>query len=857
MSRSPIRRQKPQIRSVRLYLVVAVLVSLLVVVGALALDVRSRLANLKTSDSDSGQWVMTQTEVEVLRLQHALSGDRSDQTRLEDVRRWFDVVYSRLALLRQSPLYQSFLQGPEHQARLAVMQSFVDRWLPVIDGPDDALLAALPTMESENAEVQRMARSLSLKALLAFSAHTDESRARVSETLIRLAIATAATFVLLAIMAIMAMRLYRLTERQAEENQITGARLQMIIATSPDAIVVTNRGGWVVEFNPAAERMFGITRAQAMGQQIVPMIFAPENVALYQARITQMIADAVYFGPQRFEVEGRRTDGTLFPLEISLAIRDLNRGALVVGFMRDVSERHADRRALEQALEQAKAGAKAKADFLAVMSHEMRTPLNGLIGSMELLHDTPMTEGQRELLRVMDVSADILLGHVNSVLDISRHEAGGIRLADTPFNLDRLIEDCIANQAGVARTGGNTIRHVPLTGPLGTVRGDPARVQQVLLNLIGNAVKFTRNGTITVETERQVGCAADPAAALIEFRVIDTGIGISEADLARVFDDFATVDSSYARATTGTGLGLGIARRLTQAMGGEIGAESNLGEGSVFWLRLPLPPAEALPDPGPSIIPQRTHSAPSQTSCDILVIEDNEINGFLLRRYLQDVGHRVSEAANGVDGVAAAEATRFDLIITDIAMPRLDGIEATRRIRASGASSQARIIALTAHSLPEDLKRLRLAGVDACLIKPVTREVLLAELFPNTDPSAPRQSQVPRAPLDTAPLLEMAERLGTPMATRLVQRMLAEGDDSIARITAEAGPTDEVARIAHRLAGSCATFGATRLSEVLAGIDAAITRGDTACATRQIGLLAGLWADTRAALAEHAQSMVA
>ncbi|MBN2629844.1 MAG: response regulator [Rhodobacteraceae bacterium] len=833
------------------------LVSLLAVVGTLALDVRSRLANLKSSDSDSGQWVMSQTEVEVLRLQHALSGDRSDQERLEDVRRWFDVVYSRLALLHQSPLYQSFLQGSEHQARLAVMQSFVDRWLPVIDGPDDALLAALPEMESENAEVQRMARSLSLKALLAFSAHTDETRARVSETLIRLAIATAATFLLLGLLAIMAMRLYRLTERQAEENQITGARLQMIIATSPDAIVVTNRGGWVVEINPAAERMFGITRAQAMGNRIVPMIFSPENVPQHQARITQMIADAVFFGPQRFEVEGRRSDGTVFPLEISLAMRDLNRGALVVGFMRDVSERHADRRALEKALEQAKAGAKTKADFLAVMSHEMRTPLNGLIGSMELLHDTPMTAGQRELLRVMDVSGDILLGHVNSVLDISRHEAGGIRLADTPFNLDRLIEDCIANQAGVARTGGNTIRHVPLTGPLGTVRGDPARVQQILLNLIGNAVKFTRKGAITVETERQIPRAGDPAASLIEFRVIDTGIGIAEADLARVFDDFETVDSGYARETTGTGLGLGIARRLTQAMGGEIGAESDLGKGSVFWLRLPLPPTEALPDLDPCIGRPRKHSAPPQASRQILVIEDNEINRFLLRRYLQDAGHRVCEAADGVDGVAAAQATRFDLIITDIAMPRLDGIEATRRIRASGASSQARIIALTAHALPEDLQRLRLAGVDACLIKPVTREVLLAELFLDTDPAAPRHSKAPYPPLDTAPLMEMAERLGKPMVTRLVQRMLADGDDTIARIAAQPGPTDEVARIAHQLAGSCATFGATRLREVLLGIEQAIRRGDTACATRLTGALAGLWADTRAALADHAHATVA
>ncbi len=594
MPRTTQKFQMPALASIRLLALVGLVLALLVIIATLALDVRNRLAAMEQANSDNGNWVMMQTEVEVLRLQYTLSAARTGHADLSDVRRWFDVLYSRLRMLRQSPLYAGFIQDPVNLDRLDHMQDYLDRWLPRIDGPDDALFAALVDMESESAEIRQLARSLSMDSLLLFSARTDETRVRVSETLLRLAITIAATILLLGVLAAMATRLYRITRRQAEENQITGARLQMIIATSPDAIVVTNRGGWVVEFNPAAETMFGLKRAEVMGRQIVPLVFTDEDRLSYQARLNDLIAQAVLSGPQRFEMIGRRADGRSFPMEISLAIRDLNRGALIVSFLRDVSERKAEQLILERALTRARAGEKAKADFMAVMSHEMRTPLNGLIGSMELLRDTQLGTGQRELLRVMEVSGDILLGHVNSVLDISRSEAGEIRLSKTAFDLDRLIDDCIANQAGVARTGGNTIRHLPLTGPLGTVWGDPGRLQQILLNLIGNAVKFTRNGTITVETERLPKRPGVAAPQMVEFRIIDTGIGIAKADLDRVFDDFATVDSSYGRATSGTGLGLGIARRLVHALGGIIGAESEPGDGSVFWLRLPLPAADEI-----------------------------------------------------------------------------------------------------------------------------------------------------------------------------------------------------------------------------------------------------------------------
>ncbi|MDO9639818.1 MAG: ATP-binding protein [Pseudotabrizicola sp.] len=838
--------------SIRALAVVGMVLGLLAIIGALALDVRNRLDELDLADSDNGQWVMMQTEVEVLRLQSTLVRARAGQASPNEVRRWFNVMYSRLRMLEQSPLYAGFIQQPENLSRLKAMQAYADRWVSAIDASDAVLAAALPDMEAQSAEVQRLTRDLSLDSLLMFSVNTDESRASVRRTLTLLATAIAATILLLVLLAGMASRLFRVTQRQARENQIAGERLQLIIATSPDAIVVTNRGGWVVEFNPVAEAMFGLSRNQVLGRQIVPILFSPQTQEDYQARLRDIISAAVRSGPQRFEITGRRADGRAIPLEASLAIRDLNRGALIVTFLRDISQRQADRLALEEALTRARAGEKAKADFLAVMSHEMRTPLNGLIGSMELMNDTTLDDSQRELLRIMGVSGDILLGHVDSVLDLSRTAAGQIRLADTPFALDRLIEDCLANQAGVARAGGNSLQHVPLSGPLGNVRGDPGRLQQILLNLIGNAVKFTRNGTITIETERLPGRTDSTGPQMTEIRVIDTGIGIAPADLGRVFDDFATVDSSYGRAAGGTGLGLGIARRLAQAMGGSIGVESNPGEGSLFWLRLPLPavaPAPPLADlPVPAL-----RLAPAKQELDILLIEDNSINRFLLRRTLSDLNHRVTEAEDGIEGVAIAARTRFDLIITDISMPRLDGIDAARRIRGGGASMQARIIALTAHALPEDVEAFRQAGLDACLTKPVTREALLAQLYGDADPAAlPTRDKLENTALD-----ELAEALGKPVAASLIDRMVAEGDDTLARICAHPAPDAETARIAHQLAGGCTTFGAIALRDALAALERAIDDANRAEAARLIATLPALWADTRQALATRSGLLVA
>lgn len=492
----------------------------------------------------------------------------------------------------------------------------------------------------------------------------------------------------------------------------------------------------------------------------------------------------------------------------------------------------------------------------------MRTPLNGLLGTMELLRATRLDSRQSELLEMMQTSGRLLLHHVNSVLDLSRAESGAVGQDRVPFSLEEVVAEVIANQQGLAEAAGNRLMVVAVSGPAGRVLGDPVSLRQILLNLVGNAVKFTRQGRISVEIEAGIDRSPD-GTPVTELRVIDTGIGIAEADLARIFDDFVTLDTGYRRQAGGTGLGLGIARRLVEAMGGAMGVESEPGSGSLFWVRLPLPPAPDAPAP----LPPQPADAPDRAPAPrrVLLVEDNEINRFVARSLLEEAGHAVTEAAHGAEGVARAAAQPFDVILMDISMPQLDGVEATRAIRAGGgASAGARIVALTAHAPPAEMAAFRAAGIDACLEKPVTRSLLDRALRAGGD-DWPGQAEAPSRPappgtgrdaaggavapplLDRAQMADFVALLGAGQAETLIRRFLADAEAAVVRIAAPLG--DEAGRraagqLCHRLAGSAATFGALRLRQTLLWIEAALNRG--APAERLRAGLPDLWRRTRA-----------
>nr|WP_253913193.1 ATP-binding protein [Pseudoruegeria sp. HB172150] len=624
--------------------------------------------------------------------------------------------------------------------------------------------------------------------------------------------------------------------------------MRTIVETSQDAIVVANARGLILEFNPAAEQTFGLSREQTLGEKLIDTLLPEHMREKAQQDYFRFLRDGSRptAGARQFEVTAVDSSGREFPAEVSVDQAEDAGGRVFVAYIRDISRRRAAEDNLTEARDRALAGERSKAEFLAVMSHEMRTPLNGLLGSMQLMQDEPMSDRQQELLNRMQFSGRLLLSLVNDVLDLAKYEAGKMEVVRKAYSIPQLLDGVVETTAPLAAKNGNTLEWRWVGDPSEGAVGDPRRLRQVLLNLVGNAVKFTRAGSVEIEVEL-IGSASPQ----IEFRVIDSGIGIAEQDLDRIFRDFETLDSSYARQAGGTGLGLGIARRFAKLMGGETGVESVRGEGSLFWLRLPFERA-VFPLATPRARVENT--AISQVSpLDVLLVEDNEINRLVAREILEADGHTVTEAVNGRAGVEWAAAKQFDVILMDVSMPVMDGPEAARNIRAGdGASAKTPIVAITAHALPEEIAGFREAGMSHCISKPLDRETLrqtLAVVAGETE-----QSDIP-APKDSVRRCESAllstenlERFVTKGSTALLDRSIAEITWDIDRIGGGL-QNDELRRAVHKCAGTCGVFGFSALRDALAAIETKLKRGG-AIESRDLREVADLWEETRTALLE-------
>jgi PAS domain S-box-containing protein len=531
-----------------------------------------------------------------------------------------------------------------------------------------------------------------------------------------------------------------ITERKQAEKKLEErtAFLNLLIEKSPLAIVVVDSNERVQMCNPAFERLFQYPLEETVGTPLNELIAPPE-----------LLAEANDYSQRSGEGESvmgttlrRRKDGTLVDVELH-GVPLISEGKYLgtYGLYQDITERKKAESEMRKAKEAAEAACRVKSEFLANMSHEIRTPLNGVIGMTNLALDTDLGAEQREYLSTAIASAESLLGIINDILDFSKIEAKKLDFEHIPFSLKDVVNGLTKLLALRAAEKGLKLRSSFEPGLPADLLGDPGRLRQILMNLVGNAIKFTERGEVVVRVENM---SEEPAGEVtLHFSVKDTGIGIPLEKQRMIFDAFTQADASYTRQFGGTGLGLAITSQLVKMMGGKVWVESAVGRGSTFHLTVCLGVVQA-PAGSPKRPQLDTPQSPAKGrgSLRVLVVEDNRVNRLLAVRLIEKLGHCVKGAGSGQEALEAVREGCFDLVLMDVQMPGMDGFETTRAIRRQECQSGQHlpIIAVTAHTMQGDWERCLAAGMDGYVAKPINRKdlsIAIETVMGNHRPIAP------------------------------------------------------------------------------------------------------------------------
>ncbi|MGM0952804.1 MAG: MHYT domain-containing protein [Pseudomonadota bacterium] len=623
-------------------------------------------------------------------------------------------------------------------------------------------------------------------------------------TLLALAIAFVTISLSLMSAGVNAVARYRALMRRSQKS---ASELQTIVDAAVDGIVKISERGIILSFNDSAERIFGYCADEVLGQNVKMLMPNPHQDA-HDGYLKNYIrtGEGQIIGQGR-EVWALHKHGHQFPIRLAIGESRLGGTSTFVGFITDISQRHRMETDLRQAKEEAEQATEAKSAFLANMSHEIRTPMNAIIGFTDLVLDSPLNESQAGHLGVVKNSARSLLTLLNDILDTAKLDGGHTELESRDFSLREVCNQIVASQSLHAARKNLYLKLDYRADDY--FKGDPLRIQQVVLNLVSNAVKFTREGGVTLHIQQ-------PEPGSVVILVQDTGIGIPADRIDRIFEPFTQADSSMTRRFGGTGLGTTIARQLTELMGGQISVTSAPGQGSTFRIHLPLQAGQAVTEDQSS--EQETELPP----LTILVADDVTQNLELLRSLLGQRGHTVITAKDGQDALSKFSARAFDIVLMDVQMPEMNGHEATRAIRrleAEHGQSPTPVIALTASVLEEDRREAREAGMDGFAIKPIDLPELTAEIAgllgleaatmpPRITTTGGRPTEVVNSSLVVQLWPDSAAHL------KAAKRFLQAPENHPDRLKRQPDPA-----AAHRLRGITGNLGFSKLSATLAELE--------------------------------------